>query len=105
MSRILVPGDRTFAKGDASCERYWTVRDGRLLIAGDDGRLTMDLVATPDGGWKGRWLVHETKEIRLEPKATGRFWPPGSFLFSKREPPFKRQTACTSEKISDEGLR
>ncbi len=35
---------------------------------------------------------------------TEQFRPPGSF-FSKREPPFKRQTACTSEKSSDEGLR
>ena len=42
--------------------------DGRLLIAGDDGRLTMDLVPTADGGWEGRWLVFEKMGIRLEPK-------------------------------------
>ena len=46
-------GDGTFAAGGAGCERYWTIRDGRLLIAGDDGRLTMDLAPTADGGWEG----------------------------------------------------
>jgi len=25
----------------------------------------MDLGGTGDGGWKGRWLVHEKMEIRL----------------------------------------
>ena len=48
--RWLFRGDGTFAAGGAGCERYWTIRDGRLLIAGDDGRLTMDLSA--DGGWR-----------------------------------------------------
>ncbi len=44
------------------------MRDGRLLIAGDDGRGTMELVATADGGWEGRWLVHEKMPIGLERK-------------------------------------
>jgi hypothetical protein len=52
-------GAGTFAAGGAGCERYWSIRDGLLLIAGDDGRLTMDLAATADGGWDGRRLVHE----------------------------------------------
>jgi hypothetical protein len=64
---LVFRGDGTFAKGDAGCERYWTIRDGRLLIAGDDGRLTMDLQARSDGGWEGRWLVHEKMPILLEP--------------------------------------
>ena len=58
-------GDGTFALCDASCERYWTIRDGRLLIAGDDGRLTMDLTPAADGGWEGRWLIHEKMGIRM----------------------------------------
>jgi hypothetical protein len=65
---MVFRGDGTFATGGAGCERYWTVRDGRLLIAGDDGRLTMDLAPTPDGGWEGRWLVHEKMAARMEPK-------------------------------------
>jgi hypothetical protein len=44
-------GDATFAAGGAGCERYWTIRDGRLMIAGDDGRLTMDLTPIADDGW------------------------------------------------------
>ncbi len=66
---MVFRGDGTFSLGGAGCERYWTVRDGRLLIAGDDGRLTMDLASTTDGGWEGRWLVYEMMEIRLEPRA------------------------------------
>jgi len=30
-------GVGTFALGGAGCERYWTIRDGRPLIAGDVG--------------------------------------------------------------------
>ena len=37
------------------------------MIAGDSGRLTMDLAPTADGGWEGRWLVFEKMGIRLEP--------------------------------------
>ena len=65
---MVFRGDGTFALGGAGCERYWTIRDGRLLIAGDDGRLTMELTPTADGGWEGRWLVHEKMGIRLEAK-------------------------------------
>jgi len=56
---MVFRGDGTFAQGAAACERYWTIRDGRL---------TMDLRARPDGGWEGRWLVHEKMPILLEPK-------------------------------------
>jgi len=35
-------------------------------IAGDRRRLTMDLLATADGGWEGRSLVHERMGIRPE---------------------------------------
>ena len=65
---MVFRGDGTFALGGGGCERYWTIRDVRLLIAGDDGRLTMDLVPAADGGWEGRWLVHEKMAIRLESK-------------------------------------
>ena len=34
---MLFRGDGTFAAGGAGCERYWTIRDGRLLIAGTMG--------------------------------------------------------------------
>jgi hypothetical protein len=34
---MLFRGDGTFAEGGAGCERYWTIRDGRLLIAGTMG--------------------------------------------------------------------
>ncbi len=66
---MVFRGDGTFAAGGAGCERYWTIRDGRLVICGDDGRLTMDLMPTADGGWEGRWLVHEKMAIRIEPEA------------------------------------
>jgi hypothetical protein len=52
---MVFQGDGTFTAGGAGCERYWTIRDGRLLIAGDDGRLTMDRTPTADGG--GRAVV------------------------------------------------
>ena len=65
---MVFRGDGTFAAGAANCERYWTVRDGRLLITGDDGRLTMDLTSTSDGGWEGKWPVHGKVRIRLESK-------------------------------------
>jgi hypothetical protein len=65
---MVFRGDGTFASGGAGCERYWTIRDGRLLIAGDDGRVTMELARTADGGLQGRWVVHEKMAIRLEPK-------------------------------------
>jgi hypothetical protein len=38
------------------------------MIAGDDGRLTMDLTLAADGGWEGRWLVYEKMGIRMELK-------------------------------------
>jgi hypothetical protein len=63
---MVFRGDGTISVGGAGCERYWAIRDGRLMIAGDDGRLTMELVATEDGGWEGRWLVFEKMGIRLE---------------------------------------
>lgn len=63
---MVFRGDGAFAAGGARCERYWTIRDGRLMIAGDDGRLTMDLVPTADGGWEGAWLMFEKMAIRLE---------------------------------------
>jgi hypothetical protein len=65
---MVFRGDGMFAVGGAGCERYWTIRDGRLLIAGDGGRLTMDLSPTADAGWEGRWLVYEMMAIRLEAK-------------------------------------
>jgi hypothetical protein len=65
---LVFRGDGTFAAGGAGCERYWTIRDGRLLVAGDDGRLTMDLAVTVDGGWGGRWLVHEKMGVRSDGK-------------------------------------
>ena len=51
---MVFRGDGTFAVGGAGCERYWTIRDGRLLIAGEDGRLTMDLRLWRMAGGKGR---------------------------------------------------
>jgi hypothetical protein len=50
---MVFRGDGTISVGGAGCEWYWTIRDGRLLIVGDDGRLTTDVTATSDGGWKG----------------------------------------------------
>jgi len=51
---MVFRGEGTFAAGGAGCERYWTIRDGRLMIAADDGRLTMNLAPTADVGWEGR---------------------------------------------------
>jgi hypothetical protein len=65
---LVFRGDGTFAAGDASRERYWAIRDERLLICGDDGHLTMNLERKPDGSWQGRWLVYEKMPIVLEPK-------------------------------------
>lgn len=59
--------DGTIAKGAAGCERYWTLRSGELLIAGDDGRLTMELSRDGDGVWRGRWLHHEMMPVLLIP--------------------------------------
>lgn len=38
---MMFRGDGTFAVDGVGCERYWTIRAGRLMIAGNDGRLTM----------------------------------------------------------------
>lgn len=48
---MVFRGDGTSAAGGA--ERYWTIRDERMLIAGGDGRLTMDLGPTGTAGGKG----------------------------------------------------
>jgi hypothetical protein len=71
---LVFRGDGTFDAGADGCERYGTIRDGRLLIMGDGGRLTMALAPTEDGGWEGAWLVHERMAISLsitENKARG----------------------------------
>jgi hypothetical protein len=47
---MVLWGDGTFAQGAAGCERYWTIRDGWLVIAGDDGWVTIDLALTAGGG-------------------------------------------------------
>lgn len=60
---IVFNGRGSFDEGGDGRERYWTIRDGRLLIAGDDGRLTMDLEPRPHGGWEGRWLLYERMPI------------------------------------------
>lgn len=65
--RIVLRGDGTFAKNGAACERYWTVRDGRLKIAASDGRLTMDLEPDGAGGWRGKWLIYEGMPATLTP--------------------------------------
>lgn len=59
--------DGTFDEGANERERYWTIRDDRLLIAGDDGRLTMDLQPEAWGGWSGRWLLYEQMPILVIP--------------------------------------
>ena len=38
-----------------------------MLIAGDDGRLMMELRADKDGIWTGRWLHHERMPVLLIP--------------------------------------
>jgi hypothetical protein len=53
-----------FTSGGAACETSWTIRDGRLLIAHQDGRLMMDLEPTPTG-WTGRWLHFERMPITV----------------------------------------
>jgi hypothetical protein len=53
-----------FETGGAGREHYWAIRDGRLLIAGTDGQLTMDLTPTANG-WTGRWLTHEQMPIQI----------------------------------------
>lgn len=62
----LAPSGQITA-GSAGRETYWTIRDGRLLIAGADGRLTMDLVPAPARSWVGRWLTHEQMPVTLVP--------------------------------------
>ena len=58
----------TFEYGGAGCEYYWTIRSGRLLIMGEDGKLTMDLEKNNKGEWFGKWLHHEKMPILLIPK-------------------------------------
>lgn len=67
---VLGPGGR-IGEGAARCERYWTIRDGRLRITQQDGQLIMDLAETTDGSWTGRWLLHEKMSVDLR-RAEGR---------------------------------
>lgn len=64
---VTLRADGTFAAGGAACERFWTVRDGRLKIACTDGRLTMDLEPDGAGGWRGKWLINEGMPATLRP--------------------------------------
>jgi hypothetical protein len=52
---MVFRGDGTFAAGGVGCECYWTIREGQLLIAGDNGRLTMDYVA--ESNQPARWIT------------------------------------------------
>jgi hypothetical protein len=65
---LVMRADGTFAEGGARCERYWTIRDGRLLVAQQDGQLLMDLEPSEAGSWAGAWRLHEKipVEIRLK---------------------------------------
>ena len=64
---VVLRDDGTFASGGAGCERFWTIRDGRLLISHSDGRLTMDMEPDGDGGWRGAWLIYEKMSVTLTP--------------------------------------
>ncbi len=56
--------DGTCGLGSARCERYWTVRDGVVAIAAEDGRKT--LTAEPVGDeLRGAWLHHEKMPVVL----------------------------------------
>jgi hypothetical protein len=68
---IVLASDGTFVKGGAKCERHWTIRDGRLLIAHEDGRLMMDLQPI-NNGWHGRWLHYERMPINVHPATSDR---------------------------------
>lgn len=59
--------DGIFAEGGAGREWYWTIRDGALRVAGEDGRLTMELREGRFGIWYGQWLDYERMPIALIP--------------------------------------
>lgn len=63
---VLGPGGLIGA-GAAKCEKFWSIRRGRLQIAKADGQPIMDLQQTPAGGWVGRWLLHEKMPVELRP--------------------------------------
>jgi hypothetical protein len=65
--RLVFRGDGTFAAGGAACETYWTIRDGKMRIATNDGHLIMNLSPADNGFWVGRWLMHERMPIVLVP--------------------------------------
>jgi len=64
---LIFSGDGGFRAGGAGCEAYWAIRGERLLIAGEDHGLTMDLAPDGRGGWSGRWLVHEKMPVKIVP--------------------------------------
>jgi hypothetical protein len=54
---VVFRGDGTFALGGTGGERYWTPRDGRLLIAGEDDRANVaaELAESRGCGSGERW--------------------------------------------------
>ncbi|GIW83171.1 MAG: hypothetical protein KatS3mg105_4978 [Gemmatales bacterium] len=59
--------DGTFTEGAAGCEMYWTIRDCQMLVAGEQGDLTMTLTPTDHGIWQGQWINHEQMPVLLIP--------------------------------------
>ena len=59
--------DGIFPEGAATCEYYWTIRDGVMIVADEKGSRTMELRPAKHGIWEGQWLNHEKMPVLLVP--------------------------------------
>jgi hypothetical protein len=64
---ICLRRDGIFAEGAATCEYYWTIRDGVMIVADEKGSRTMELRPAKHGIWEGQWLDHEKMPVLLVP--------------------------------------
>jgi len=64
---ICLRRDGIFGEGAASCEYFWTIRDGVMIVADEKGSRTMELRPAKHGIWEGQWLNHEKMPVLLVP--------------------------------------
>jgi hypothetical protein len=64
---ICLRRDGIFPEGAATCEYYWTIRDGVMIVADEKGTRTMELRPAKHGIWEGQWLDHEKMPVLLVP--------------------------------------
>jgi hypothetical protein len=65
----LLPSHR-IGVGHAACESVWYVTEQRgelALVLASQTAVTCALRRSPDGAWRGRWIVHERMPVELLP--------------------------------------